>query len=219
MKRCDACHLDYTGNLDRCPLCGTALTGPETPSPFPANTFVRTGTLARRVLLIASLVIAAGTVALGIALGSAPLSVAAAVIALALNYLFVRNMIVHAPDFLRLIERYFLVLLAVAALWFIATGNLVVTTFVIPGISLLAILFDTVLVVVFRGTFVTDYAKYLIYDVVLGAVPALSLALGQVTWPYLAWASVAAAVLFLAGLLLFTKGRFGREARKLFSVR
>lgn len=219
MKRCDGCHIDYTGALDRCPLCGTALTGTAAPAPFPANTFVRSGTLARRVLLGASLAVALGVIVLGVALGSSPLSVTAAVAALALNYLFVRNMIVHAPDFLRLIERYFLVLLAVAGLWFVATGNTVVTTFVIPGISLLAILFDAVLVVVFRGTFVTDYAKYLLYDVVLGAVPALSLALQQVTWPYLAWASIVAAGLFLAGLLLFTKGRFGREAKKLFSVR
>ncbi|MCI8424305.1 MAG: reverse gyrase [Adlercreutzia sp.] len=219
MKHCDRCHIDFTGELDRCPLCGTGLEGSAVPSPFPAVPFTRRSMAAQRVLLAVSIAVAAGIVALGIALGSSPLSVIAAVAAIALNYLFVRNMIAHAPDFLRLIERYFLVLLAVAALWFIATGNLAVTTFVIPGISLLAILFDAILVATFRGTFITDYAKYLIYDVILGAVPALSLALGQVTWPYLAWASLTAAALFLAALLLFTKGRFTREAKKLFSVR
>ena len=41
--------------------------------------------------------------------------VLAVCVGLALNYLFVRNIIVHNPDFLRVVARYFLILLAVAA--------------------------------------------------------------------------------------------------------
>ena len=65
-----------------------------------------------------------------------------------MNYLFVRNILVHRPDFLRVIVRYFLILLALAAVWFVVTGNLAVTTFVIPGICLVALVFDTVLLAV-----------------------------------------------------------------------
>ncbi|MFR7403562.1 MAG: hypothetical protein ACLUW6_02655 [Coriobacteriaceae bacterium] len=75
--------------------------------------------------------------------------------AVALNWLFVRNMIVHAPDFIRVVERYFLVLLAVAGLWFASTGNLIVTTYVVPGLCMLALAFNAVLLIAFRGSFVT----------------------------------------------------------------
>ena len=90
---------------------------------------------------------------------------------LAVNYLFVRNILVHRPDFLRVVVRYFLILLALAAIWFVLTGNLAVTTFVIPGICLVALVFDTVLLAVFRGTFVARYAKYLLFDVAVRPGP------------------------------------------------
>ena len=101
---------------------------------------------------------------------------------LVVNYLFVRNILVHTPDFLRVVVRYFLILLAIAALWYLITRNPVVTTFVIPGICLVALVFDAVLVAVFRGTFVSGYAKYLLFDVVLGLIPLALVALGLTTW-------------------------------------
>ena len=219
MKRCDRCSLDYTGDLDRCPLCGTTLAGEPTPSPFPTLDFQRASTRARGVLLAVSLAAAALAVAAGAAAGASALLIVAIVAAIVLNWLFVRNVMVHAPDFLRLVERYFLVLTALMLLWFLGTGSSFVATFAIPGSCLLAITFDAVLVIAYRGTFVTTYAKYLVFDIALGLVPAAFLATGQVTWPYLAWASIVAAVLFLAALLLFSRGRMTAETRKLFSVK
>ena len=66
-------------------------------------------------------------------------------VGLVVNYLFVRNILTHTPDFLRVVARYFLVLLAIAAIWFLVSRNPVVTTFVIPGICLVALVFDGVL--------------------------------------------------------------------------
>ena len=84
-----------------------------------------------------------------------------------------------------------LVLLAVGALWFLATGNLFVTTFALPGLCLLGLSFNAVLLIAYRGPFVSGYAKYLLYELALGLVPpALALA-GLATWPYLAWTAAA----------------------------
>ena len=99
-------------------------------------------------------------------------------VGLVVNYLFVRNILTHTPDFLRVVARYFLVLLAIAAIWFLVSRNPVVTTFVIPGICLVALVFDGVLLAVFRGTFVSGYAKYLLFDVGLGLIPLALQALG-----------------------------------------
>ncbi|MFR5093326.1 MAG: DUF6320 domain-containing protein [Adlercreutzia equolifaciens] len=75
------------------------------------------------------------------------------------------------------------------------------------------------LLIAFRGSFVTGYAKYLIYEVLLGLVPLALLAAGLITWPPLAIAAGAAAAALLAILLLVGRKQLAAEARKLFSLR
>lgn len=188
------------------------------PSVFPPNTFVRKGTRARTVLAALTLICIALIALVGASSGGSALAVGAPCAAVALNWLFVRNMIVHAPDFIRVVERYFLVLLAVAGLWFLSTGNLVVTTYVVPGLCLLALAFNAVLLIAFRGPFVTGYAKYLIYEMLLGLVPLALLAAGLITWPPSALAAGAAAAALLAILLLVGRKQLAAESRKLFSL-
>ena len=189
------------------------------PSVFPPNSFERKSTRVRTVLAVLTLICIALIALLGGTAGGSALAVGAPCAAVALNWLFVRNMIVHAPDFIRVVERYFLVLLAVAGLWFLSTGNLIVTTYVIPGLCLLALAFNAVLLIAFRGSFVTGYAKYLIYEMLLGLVPLALLAAGLITWPPLAIAAGAAAAALLAILLLVGRKQLAAEARKLFSLR
>ena len=73
MRHCDRCHLDYTGEVDRCALCGSTLTGQVTPSPFPVAIWHRLSRTVHRALgtLIVIVVAAAafGLPALLIALG------------------------------------------------------------------------------------------------------------------------------------------------------
>lgn len=51
MRYCDRCHLDYKGDLDRCPLCGTALEGVPTPSDFPVAAWQRFQRTVHRALV------------------------------------------------------------------------------------------------------------------------------------------------------------------------
>ena len=187
------------------------------PSVFPLDTFVRTGTRARTVLLLLTLLCMAAIAAFGAAAGGTAVEVGAPCAAVALNWFFVRNMILHAPDFLRVTERYFLVLLAVAALWLLSTGNLAVSTFVIPGLCLIALVFNAVLVIAYRGPFVSGYAKYLLYELALGLVPPALVIGGLTTWPPLAWAAAGAGAVLLGALLLLTRKQLAAELRKLFA--
>ena len=36
MKHCDACNVDFTGDMARCPLCQNELRGEASPAAFPA---------------------------------------------------------------------------------------------------------------------------------------------------------------------------------------
>jgi hypothetical protein len=174
--------------------------------------------MALKVLAFATGLCLLAMLFIGYLFGLLPSIVAMVCLALAMNYLFVRNIIVHSPDFLRVVIRYFLFLLAVALLWFLFTGNLTVTTFVIPGICLLALVFDTVLLAIFRATFVSGYAKYLLFDLALGLAPLLLVALGLTTWDIPAYVSALASSVFLLWVLVFMRRQLMTEIRKLLST-
>lgn len=218
MRRCDKCGVDFSGDLDQCPLCQAELKGQAEPSAFPRNEVKKSGTVALKVLAFASGACLLVMVFLGY-LFSLPGDIVFTVcLALVVNYLFVRNILTHSTDFLRVVVRYFLVLLAIAAVWFIVSHNLVITTFVIPGICLVALVFDAVLFAVFRGTFVTGYAKYLLFDVVLGLIPIILVAFDLTTWDVLAYTSALTSSVFLLGLVVFARKQLLAEVRKLFSA-
>ncbi|WP_270297348.1 DUF6320 domain-containing protein [Eggerthella sinensis] len=218
MKRCDKCGVEFSGNLDCCPLCQSELSGDATPPVFPRNEVRKSGAIALAVLAFATGVCLLVMLFLGYLLKLPGDIVLTVCLGLVVNYLFVRNIITHTPDFLRVVVRYFLVLLAIAAVWFLVSRNLVVTTFVIPGICLMALVFDGVLFAVFRGTFVTTYAKYLLFDVAFGLIPIALTALGLTTWDVLALISAFVALVFLLGMVVFTRKQLIAEVRKLFSA-
>ena len=218
MRRCARCGVEFSGDLDRCPLCQAQLEGESEPSAFPKNDVRKSGTVALAVLAFATGACLLVMVFLGHLLSLPGDIVLTVCLGLVVNYLFVRNILTHSPDFLRVVARYFLVLLAIAAVWFLVSHNPLVTTFVIPGICLVALVFDTVLVAVFRGTFVSGYAKYLLFDVALGLIPLALDALGLTTWDVPAYVSALTASVFLLALLVFTRKQLLAEIRKLFSA-
>lgn len=218
MKRCDKCGVRFTGDLDLCPLCQSELSGDTSPAVFPRNEVRKSGALALAVLAFATGACLLAMLFLGNTFNLPGDIVLTVCLGLVVNYLFVRNIITHTPDFLRVVVRYFLVLLAIAAVWFLVSRNLMVTTFVIPGICLVALVFDGVLLAVFRGTFVTGYAKYLLFDVALGLIPLGLSALGLTTWNVLANISALVASVVLLGLVVFTRKQLMAEVRKLFSA-
>lgn len=218
MRECNKCKVDFGGDLEKCPLCQAELTGKAEPSVFPYNEAKKTGSKALAILAFATGASLLVSLFLWYTLslpGDIMLSVG---IALVVNYLFVRNIITHNPDFLRVVARYFLLLLAITAIWFLLTHNLFVTTFVIPGICMTALVFDAILLIYFRGTFVSGYAKYLIFNVVLGLAPLILVAFGLTTWPIPAFISALTSSILFWALLVFLRKQLITEIRKLFSM-
>lgn len=218
MRRCVSCRLDIAGDLEHCPLCDERLSGEATPSAFPPN---RAKAAKERALVVLAMVAAAATIAalcLGEAAGFHVEAMLAACAVVAVNYLFIRNVILHSPAFLRSIVRYFLVILAGLGLWYAATGDGAVVAYAIPGVCLLALAFDTALVLTLRDAFVLDYAKYLIFHIALGLIPLALTVAGIVARPHLALASAAAAAALTVVLALLARRQLAAELRKLFSA-
>lgn len=109
--------------------------------------------------------------------------------ALIISVLFINSAILHVPRPLRLMFRYFYIMLAIALVWFVATMNHVVTMFVIPITCLVSLVFDVVLLIVLRAKAIDEYAKYLAFDIVAGLMPLTFIPLGWAPWDVLVMVS------------------------------
>ena len=172
MKHCDACTVDFTGDMARCPLCQNELCGEASPAAFPAQQIY----LRPRRLAVEIITFVTGVILLlhGFFsyLFSWPIPIASAsAAALIISVLFINSAILHVPRPLRLMFRYFYIMLAIALVWFVATMNHVVTMFVIPITCLVSLVFDVVLLIVLRAKAIDEYAKYLAFDIVAGLMP------------------------------------------------
>ena len=195
MRYCPSCHIDFTGVLDRCPLCGSKLEGTPEGMIFPENEFARTKKLAKRSMIALTFAALAFVAFLCVRTHASAVTGIASFAAVIVNYIFIRNVVVHSPSFLRIIERYFLVVMA---------------------LTLVALFFNGVLVAIFRNGFVQGYAKYLLFNFVLGMVPLVLLATGLVSQPALSIASGVVSGLLLVLLLVLTRKQLFSEMQKLF---
>lgn len=218
MRHCNRCDISYTGDVDRCALCGNELSGNIAPSPFPDIPIATTKNRAKTWLAVGTLLLLAVVIWLcwwHQVRVNAYIAASAAVI---LNYIFVRNVVVHSPNFLRVIQRYFLLIMALVVLWVIGSRSTDVATYVVPSVSLAAIIFDGVLLAVLRSRMISGYGKYLMYDIAFGGVPLILMTCGMVTWPALSIISACCAGAFAICLFALARRYVTDEAKRLFNA-
>lgn len=95
MRHCEACHIDYTGELDQCPLCGTTLTGEAVPSPFPLSTWYRLSRTMRHVLVVSGVLVVIAAIVAWAAFGIPAFVLAAA--AGAVLFIAVKLLLTQGP--------------------------------------------------------------------------------------------------------------------------
>lgn len=219
MMRCDACGVDFSGSLERCPLCQSDLTGSADPSVFPAQrTYLRPRRLAVEILTF----IAGATVLLLLFFGylfawPAPI-VFSSDVALIVSVLFLNSAILHAPQPIRMLSRYFYVMLAIAMVWFATTRKPMITEFVMPIICLVSLAVDVVLLIALRERAIAQYAKYLVFDIAFGLAALAFIPLGWARWDVLVLVSALVSALLLFGLLVFARRQLWGEFSKQFSA-
>lgn len=218
MMHCPICKVEFTGDLDRCALCGSSLEGTPDPSPFPCVPIQRKNLIARRILggITAAVLIAWCIFCLSVQIpGVIGITVLGA---LGLNWFFIRNLMMHAPNTLRAIKRYFLVVMVMALGWFVVTRSPIASSLVIPVVALIAILFDAVLLAVQGSRLVEEYGKYVLYDIAFGIIPPLLMLTDTVMWPTLSWSCAVASAAMLTVLLVVNRHAMADETRKLFNA-
>ena len=194
-------------------LCAAfPLTGAAEPSVFPISEVRVAGARARRVLAFAAAAAALALAAAGFLLKIPVGAVAALAAALVQNYLFVRNCIARRPDVLRIVSRCFLLLLALAGVWFLATRDMSVTTFAhtrrLPGLPCVR---RGAAGGAQKGRSSPATRNTCCSDVALGLVPLALAAAGLTEQPAPSYASAAAAGALLLATVALARGELAAE--------
>lgn len=219
MLRCNQCKVDYSGRLERCPLCDSHLEGTPSPAVFPHRRITKPWRISLKLVEFFS---GAGAITLAVLWGVhvIPGNIAIlSLLAVFINFVFVYNMLRLNPGFIRSSSRYILLLIAVGFLIYWFTGLTWVTDFAIPIVCLVALLFDVVLCIWLKGAFIEMFAKYLIFDIVSAFLPLICIWAGWSHFEILAWTSAGCSALFLLVLLVFFHTEFFSEFKKLSSHR
>lgn len=146
----------------------------------------------------------------------APIGITVSVaVALTVNYLFVRNIILHSPSVFRSVVRYFLVIIALAYIWYAATGDQNAIDFIIPGISITSLVFDSMLIILLSRQFTGAYSKYILFNIAIGLIPLAFLAAHAVENPIPSAFNLAAAVGTGIILCLSMGGQLADELKRL----
>lgn len=213
--RCDACGIDISGKHATCPLCGSTLSGTPSPSPFPPSTLPKSSRRIRIILggitFVSIIAATVSCIITGISAGTA-LAIDAG---LALNYLFVRNIVLHSPSAFRSIVRYFLIVIAFAYIWYIATRSQYTIDYIIPAASIISLVFDSVLIMLLSHQFVGPYSKYVLFNIVIGFLPLVFLGAHLLDNPVLSTISGLASIVTGTILWTFTKGQIKDELKRL----
>lgn len=217
MMNCPKCQTDFSGELDRCPLCGSFLGGDPSHSPFPMNRIQRPAKTARIVLGVITLLAIIALFMLAFLEKATWWGASMSSIALVLNFIFIRNVIAHSPDFIRIVERYFLLALAIAVLLWLYNGFDPIASQVIPGICAAALITNSVLVIIFKDAFIHDYGKYVLYSLVMGLFPLILALLGWIDWPWGAYACAAITAILVVILVATVREQSVAELKKLFN--
>ncbi|NEG69422.1 DUF6320 domain-containing protein [Bifidobacterium choloepi] len=222
MLKCEACGVELTGNLRRCPLCqGTLDGGPDdvVPSPLPSQrVFLQSRRLAAQIVTFAAGLLVILGVFFMVLFDWPWRIVLACCLSVAVTGLYAVNAIRQAVGPLRLLLRAFYVVELAALIWFAVLGSRIVTMFVIPITTMAAIGTGAILMMVLGTEALDRFFKYFVFNIVFALLPLVFLPLGWAPWRLLVMVSALVGVLFAFALAVFAHRQVRREFGKQFGA-
>ncbi|WP_148401439.1 DUF6320 domain-containing protein [Bifidobacterium gallicum] len=214
-----ACDVDYTGHIERCPLCQSDLVGDAVPGVLPRQIpFLKPRRLATQLLLFITGVVIVLIVFFAYQFHWDWPDVIASLFSWLVLMLLVVNAVAHDVRPLRLCFRLPYLILLASLVWLLFTRNLIITQFVIPITWLASFAYDAVVLVVLRDRAIDRYFKYLIFDIIMGAVLLVMIPLGWAPWHLLVVINAAVAAIMLLSLVIFAHRQIGDNFHRQFSA-
>lgn len=216
MSKCKKCNIEYNGNLELCPLCQTELVGKKTESVFPKIKNTKE-TILYKILLFVSF-------SIGVLFAFTEYTISKEltiskfiVLGLLTNYVLVKFILKNYKDVLKMMNKYFWIILVLFFAWYFVTKSLIITTYLIPILCLVIFAFNSITMLVLKDDYIMKFSKTILLDCVIGLIPLLLIFLKLSTFPVLSYICGILDLLIFTGLIIFCKDNIINELKKIFN--
>lgn len=217
MRRCTKCKLDISGRLEECPLCQNKLEGEATNSVFASNIKREKDGLLFKILTFLAIIICWSSVYIEFRLTSNIYWSLIVTLGLITAIVSVYFIIINFGDVLKMISKYFILLLILLFIWFIATGNLVITTYIIPIVSITMLAFNSVVLSLLKNYYKTQFISTIITDIIICFIPILLIVFKLTTTNLFANICIISNTIIVLTLFVFCRKELFEELEKRLS--
>ena len=216
MSKCKKCNIEYNGNLELCPLCQTELIGKKTESVFPRLKNTKE-TILYRILLFVSFSIGVLFAFTEYTIFKNLTITKFIVLGLLTNFILVKFIFKNYKNVLKMMNKYFWIILILFFAWYFVTKSLIITTYLIPILCLVIFAFNSITMLVLKDNYIIKFAKTILLNCVIGLIPLLLVYLKLSTFPVLSYICAILDLLVFTGLIIFCKDNIINELKKIFN--
>ena len=217
MKRCSKCKISYNGNLKRCPLCQAELSGKNSVGVFP-KIKTKKENLLNKILLFTSIAVAITFSFVEYNIHK-QLTISKYVsLSLFTCYILVIYIIKKYKNILKIMNKYFIIILILTFLWFFITKSLIITSYIIPILCIIILIYNSITMLVLKDSYIIKFLKIILIDSLIGLIPWILTLLSLITHNILSNICLLLDILILIGLLIFCKENVIEEFKKLFNI-
>ena len=216
MHRCKKSDIKFNGDLKYCPLCQAELEGRKSENVFPVIKKEKKGLL-HKVLLFISLSIAILFSFIEYNITQA-FSISKFVwLGLITNYILIRFILKNYKNPIKMMNKYFWIILILFFIWFFVIRNLIITTYLIPILCFIIFAFNSITIIVLRDNYIIKFGKTIILDCFIGLIPLLLVFLNLSTFELLSYICAVVDLLIFLGLIIFCRDNILEEFKKIFN--
>lgn len=217
MKKCKNCNIEISGSQERCPLCNQELKGKNSNSVFPKINLQKENVL-KKILLLVSLTVAILSLFLEFYTAKRIFISKFIVFGLITNYILIVFILNNYKNILKKTNKYFVTIILLLIGWYFITKSLIITTYFIPILCIVIYGFNSIIMLVYKDSYVFQYIKTMVLDSIIGIVPLIFFLLNLTTTNLPSFISLIINAIIFLGLLIFCFDKVIEELKKTFNI-
>jgi hypothetical protein len=218
MRRCNNCKVNISGIIIECPLCQNRLEGKSAVSMYPNNIRREKDGILFKVLVFLSTIICIFTTFIEFHLTGTVNWSSIIILGIITAIISIYFIIINFGDVLKMISKYFILLLILLFIWFIATRNLIITTYIIPIVCITMLAFNSIILSLLKDYYKAQFISTIITDIIICFIPILLIIFNLTTINLYANICIIVNIIIVITLLIFFRRELFEELEKRLSV-
>lgn len=214
MRKCRNCNISFSGSHERCPLCQGELYGEESERIFPEISAAKQ-TFFNKIFLFAIMTVAIISVCIEYYISRRIYVSRYIIFGVITTFIAVKLIQKNYSNVFRFMNRYFLFIIIALIIWYFVTMADIIPTYLFPIFLIIALIYDSLVILILRSKYVIEYMKTIIIDILFGMAPVIFILSGAVSNRIPSYICILLNVIFLLGIIVFGKDYLAVELRKI----